>query len=178
MEKWLFAHWIDSATIESSGTYTLNNHHIKAGEAYSENSVYLYKILIDGDTHHFLTIENRYFLPESEGGSFFNEEFPGKTLESGLVIFEVNKHLTTIDQIRRLMPPRVAGLPTQSEIGAFQPSDELVYTLDDFAVAISSISVPGEQISFNVTFGSALDHVEQLVALFADSSLLDVEDDT
>lgn len=32
--------------------------------------------------------------------------------------------------------------------------------------------------SFNVTFDSALDHVEQLVTLFADSSLLDVEDDT
>ncbi len=149
MEKWLFVHWIDPVTIESSGTFTLINHHLTATQTYDPHSAYLYKIPIDGDPLHFLTIENRFYLPKDRGGSHFNEEYPGSSPESGLVIFEIDQHTSTSQQIRRLVPARVQDVPHQSS-GAFQPGDTYVYSSKNFHVAISNVSVPDEQVSFTL----------------------------
>lgn len=149
MEKWLFVHWIEPLEIESNGIFTLTNHHLTATQTYDSHSAYLYKIPIDGDPLHFLTIENRYYLPESQGGSSFNEEYPGSSPESGLVIFEIDQHTCTSQQIRRLVPARVLDLPHQSQ-GAFHPGDQFVYGSKNFHVTISNISAPDEQVSFDL----------------------------
>ncbi|MDR4505341.1 MAG: hypothetical protein MRK01_11210 [Candidatus Scalindua sp.] len=149
MEKWLFVHWIEPVTIESSGTFTLTSHHLTAAQTYDANSAYIYKIPIEGDPLHFLTIENRYYLPESRGGSSFNEEYPGSSPESGLILFEIDQHTSTSQQIRRLVPARVRNIPHQSS-GAFQPGDEFVYSSKNFQVTISDVSAPDEQVSFTL----------------------------
>ena len=153
LEKWLFVHWIEQKTIESSGTFTLTNHHITADQTYDLNTVYLYKIPIDADPLHFLTIENRYYLPENQGGSIFNEEYPGSSPESGLIIFEVNMHTSSPQQISRHVPFRVKNLPHQSR-GAFQPGDVFVYSSNTFHVKISNISAPDDQVSFTLNKSS------------------------
>jgi hypothetical protein len=149
MEKWLFVHWIEPVTIESSGTFTLTNHHLTATQTYDPHSDYIYKIPIEGDPLHFLTIENRYYLPEGQGGSSYNEEYPGSSPESGLVIFEINQHTSTSQQIRRHVPARVRDLPHQSS-GAFQPGDLFVYSSKNFHLTISNVSAPDEQVSFTL----------------------------
>jgi hypothetical protein len=118
-------------------------------QTYDSPSTYLYKIPIEGDPLHFLTIENRYYLSEKQGGSRFNEKRPGSSPESGLVIFETNQHASTSQQIHRLIPARVQGLPHQSR-GAFQPGDLFVYSSKNFHLTISNISVPAKQVSFTL----------------------------
>ncbi len=155
MEKWLFVHWIEPETLESNGTFTLTNHHLTATQNYNQNSTYLYKIPIGGDPLHFLTIENRHYLPENLGGSNFNEEYPGHSPESGLVIFEVNQHTSTSQQISRPVPSRVRDIPHQSR-GAFQPGDILEYRSDNFHLTISNVSEPGERVSFTLKTSNVL----------------------
>ncbi|KAA3607608.1 MAG: hypothetical protein D8M57_10210 [Candidatus Scalindua sp. AMX11] len=149
MEKWLFVHWIEPVTVETSGTFTLTNHHLTKSQTYDPHSTYLYKVPIEGDPLHFLTIENRYYLPENRGGSRFNEKQPGSSPESGLVIFEINRHTSTSQQIRRLIPERVQELPHQSR-GAFQSGDLFVYSSENFHLKVSDVSVPDEQVSFTL----------------------------
>jgi M6 family metalloprotease-like protein len=156
MEKWLFAKWVDTKEITSVGVYSLTNHFLNATQFYLPEKDYLFKILIDKDPQHFLTVENSYFLPPIEGGSFFNEESPGDSPESGLLIFEIDQRLTTSDQIKRLVPDRVIGTPMIDSKGAFQPGDELIYTDGNFSVQITNISVPDEVVSFDV-YSTALE---------------------
>jgi M6 family metalloprotease-like protein len=150
LEKWLFAKWIEAPIISDVNTYVLANHHLKTGETYATNAHYLYRILINGDPYHYLTLENRYFLPASQGGSQFNEDFPGHHPESGVVIFEVNLHLTSEGQINRLLPTRCQGSTWTENIGAFQPGDTLDYVTNGFHVTIGQFSPPGPQVTFEV----------------------------
>ena len=148
LEKWLFAHWIPIEPIQESGTYTLYNHHLKPGETYDPGKVYLYQYLIDGDPDHFLTIENRYFLPEEQGGSHFNSGHV--PIESGLVVFEVNRHLAGSGQIRRLVPWRVKNDLNVDYKGALQPGDYVTYGGKNLTITIDRISGVGEETSFRV----------------------------
>jgi M6 family metalloprotease-like protein len=150
MEKWLFAKWIEAPIISDANTYVLADHHLKAGETYAANAHYLYRILINGDSYHYLTLENRYFLPASQGGSQFNEESPGRHPESGVVIFEVNRHLMGSEQIKRLLPTRCQGVDWTGEIGAFQPGDALDYSEDGFHIAVTQFSPPGPRVTFEL----------------------------
>jgi hypothetical protein len=152
VEKWLFGHWISPRAVEASGVYTLENHHLNSGQGYAPDLAYLTQIVIDHDPAHFLTIENRWFVSPNQGGSFFNEDTPlSAPLESGLVVFEVNRHLQSSEQIRRLVPARVEG-EVLERVGAFQPGDRLEYVSPNgFRVTLDEITPPGQAVSFRVT---------------------------
>jgi len=154
MEKYIFAHWLAPEEILEDGTYSLRNHHIVSPAAYDANEVYLYKININDDPNHFLLLENRYFLPEADGGSYFNLEVPGQAEtapESGLIVFEVNLYSSDRDQLRLLIPDRLPPETTNYtnfNVGAFQPGDDLDYSNEKVRIIIDEITSPGEVVSF------------------------------
>lgn len=148
MEKWLFAHWIQARIIKQSGIYVLKNHHLTVGESYMNENTYLYKININNDPNHFLTIENRYFLDPEQNGSRYNKA--RYELESGLVVFEVNRHLPDEKQIKRLYPDR--EILDNTKLGAFRNDDTLKYLHENFTLVIGQITGPDESVSFGVTF--------------------------
>ena len=154
MEKYLFAHWLAPEEILEDATYFVRNHHLVNPAAYDANEVYLYKIIIDEDPNHYLLLENRHFLPEANGGSYFNLELPWESStapESGLIIFEVNLNSPDCDQLRMLIPNRLPPETTNYtnfNVGAFQPGDILNYTTVAGRIVIDEITSPGEIVSF------------------------------
>lgn len=158
-EKWMFGKWIDAPVISNAEYCVLHNHHLRADETYDTNLMYICRILINNDTNHYLTLENRCFVPASEGGSLFNEEDPGKHPESGIVVFEVNHYLTTSEQVKRLMPIRCEGESTTTDIGAFQEGDVLDYVTNGFHVSVGGFSAPGTNVQFEI--GTFLDVTQQ-----------------
>jgi M6 family metalloprotease-like protein len=154
LEKWLFGKWIDAPIIINIGTYTLLDHHLRSGQTYATQIPYLCRVLLDGDPHHFLTLENRHFLPASQGGSQFNEQHSDSSLESGVVIFEVNLRRTGSDQIRRLLPPRCWDLAVTEDIGAFGPGDVLDCEANGFHVVLGDFSAPGPSVTFALRYQS------------------------
>jgi M6 family metalloprotease-like protein len=155
LEKWLFGKWFPAPVLTNLNRFVLTDHHLRAGQTYGDSESYLYRILINDDSNHYLTLENRYFLPAAQGGSQFNESSPGNHPESGVVIFEVNRYVAGPAQIRRLLPPRCQTNVITEDVGAFQPRDTLDYmTSGGFHVTIGNFSAPGPKVSFD--FGTRL----------------------
>ena len=102
LEKWLFGKWIQPTRIRYSGAYSLSNHHLERGDSYLESKHYLLRVLVGGDPFHYLSFEYRDFLAENPLEIRpFDRDWNPVPPESGIVVFEVNRHLTTSDQIRR-----------------------------------------------------------------------------
>lgn len=151
LEKELFTGWIKSKAITSTGFYTLDSHHLDTSSSYEVGKNYLYKILINEDPNHYLTIENRKFYPQSDNKSVFNSYgndlnlVYGSNIESGLVIFEVNRHTTETNQLQRLKPDG------RKDAATFQRNDTLNFKGDNnFNIEIKNISSPGEAVNFEV----------------------------
>ena len=157
-EKWRFGRWVDSVAGEYSGRYSLDSHHIKPGEHYDPEANYLMRIPL-GRPGYYLAIENRYFLPAAQGGSYFNDApAEAEYIESGLIIFEVDerkfREYPKPYHVSRLMPERMRGTVVgQRHAGAFQPGDELVFdSADGQRITLSEISPPGDRIDFTLSF--------------------------
>lgn len=164
MEKWLFAKWI-SPRIVTAGTLTLDNHHLKIGEAYSDEKTYLHQVFIDSDPFHYFLIENRFFDPQKR---HFDKSHSGGRIhpESGLVIFEVNERLSGRKKwggssiIRHYPEPKVSMSSdnhTLIKYRTFQTGEDFHWKGDTMEVHITNISPAGEVITYDLSTTSQKD---------------------
>jgi len=147
-EKWLFAHWIEPQTIQSSGQYAIAANEIPDGASYADNT-YLYRIVIDQDPRKFITIENRWF---DSAGNTATQWARAYGRESGLQIVEFNLGVDTFStnplQLYRQVPARTGTLPANR---SFRSGDSFAKCYQTMCVTIDQISAPGQQVQFSVT---------------------------
>lgn len=160
LEKWLFAKWV-SPRIVTNGKLTIDNHHLKVGETYSDDKTYLHQVFVNNDPFHYFLIENRFFDPEKrhfDKNHSSNRAHP----ESGLVVFEVNERLAGRKKwggssIIRHYPERKKL--TLIKYRTFQNGEDFHWKEGDFELHITNISTPGEVVTYDLSTTSQNDKV-------------------
>ncbi len=149
-EKWLFGGWIQPTTLSSTGTYSLYANEIADGSSYDAGA-YLYRIVIDGDPNHFLTIESHWF----DTGANPNTKTlwaHTETNESGLMIMEFNS-----GEVYRHYPNRKAVkgkvLPA-SEVRSFIPGDAFNQCYESVCIKVTPLSAPEAEMNMSVEITS------------------------
>jgi M6 family metalloprotease-like protein len=153
MEKHVFAHWVPAPELTADATRVVQTGDLVAPEGFDPASTYVYKVLVDDDPMHYILLENRHLLPQAQGGSYWNDA--SNPAESGLIVFEVNRHLLGTEQIRRHIPRRLslARSSVPSNLGAFRPGDVFDFVDGSSTLfRIDSVSEPSDSISFRVSF--------------------------
>ena len=159
LEKWLFGKWVLPLDVSTTQTVELTNHHLPSGEPYETEKTYLARIQLRDDGAHYLTFEYRDFSRADEEGIAFNRDWNASSPESGVIIFEVNRHLLGADQIRRLLPDRIAGSSDTLRSGAFQAGDTFQYHSDKGLISVSDFRIEGEGMRFRVELPKRLEIV-------------------
>ena len=150
MEKWLFGHWFEATTIDTSGSFSLAANEIADGTAYDINKDYIYVIYPDGDPAKFLTIEARWFTDENNTGSSWATT--DNSRESGITIFEFDLtrsyNSSGAKQLFRHAPAREQP---NGPWTAFRPGDVFNKCFQSNCVTITPQGNPGATAGFDVS---------------------------